>query len=157
MPCPIIKYYKNGKIFQTILPDRTGNIYYPNGKLALLLSYSGEFRSFIAFDYENKHPNQIASFDSNGNGFCNYPNGRLRYQINYIGGINFDQTGGCIKKWLFPEDPNGQSFHPIRFTINEYMSLQIHSRSRIVFSFRSKHGTCRFLIKLNNLVSFFVY
>ncbi len=154
MTSPIMKYYKNGKIFQAILPDRTGNIYYPNGGLAFLLSNSGEYRNFIAFDHDSKNPSQIASFDSNGNGFCNYPNGKLRYQINYIGGINFDQSGNCIKKWLFPEDPDGQSFHPIRFIINEYMSIQIHSRSRIIFIFRSKYGTCRFLIKLKNLVSF---
>lgn len=147
---PIIKYYKNRKPFQTILSDRTGNVYYPNGRLALLLSDSGEYRSFMAFNNENNDAVQIASFDSNGNGFCNYPNGSLRYQINYIGGINFDQNGNCIKKWLFPNEENNVAFHPIVFAINEYMSMQIHGRSKIVFIFRSKYGTCRFLIRLKN-------
>lgn len=75
---PIIKFYKNQKPFQTILPDRTGNIYYPNGRLALLLSDNGEYRSFIAYPNEKNNATHIASFDTNGNGFCNYPNGNLR-------------------------------------------------------------------------------
>ena len=110
----------------------------------------------MAFNNENNDAVQIASFDSNGNGFCNYPNGSLRYQINYIGGINFDQNGNCIKKWLFPNEENNVAFHPIVFAINEYMSMQIHGRSKIVFIFRSKYGTCRFLIRLiNNVICWY--
>lgn len=74
---PIIKQYKNGKTFQIIHTDRTGNIYYPNGALALLISNSGNYRFFIAFS-NDELPTTLASFDSNGNGFCNYNNGKIR-------------------------------------------------------------------------------
>ena len=75
---PIIKNYKNGKTFQIIHADRSGNIYYPNGRLALLICNSGNYRSFIAFSTD-EIPVTLASFDSEGNAFCNYNTGQLRY------------------------------------------------------------------------------
>lgn len=54
------------------------DVYYPDGKLALLLSDAGEYYSLTAFSNEKNSGIPIASFDSNGNGFCNYPNGNLR-------------------------------------------------------------------------------
>ena len=71
------KHFKNGNPFQTILTDNTGNVYYPNGKLAVLINGMDDFRTFMAFSDE-KIPTHLASFDSRGNAFCNYSNGKLR-------------------------------------------------------------------------------
>lgn len=63
-----------------------------------------------------------------------------------MGGICFDTNGKCLKKWLWPDDSKSVAFHPIAFTLNEYMSIQIHSRFKIIFNFRTKVGCSRFSI-----------
>ena len=70
----------------------------------------------------------------------------LSYQINCVGGICFDQAGKCLKRWFWPDDSKSIVFHPIAFTLNEYMSIQIHSRFKIILHFRTKVGCCRFSI-----------
>ena len=71
------KNFKNGMPFQIILTDNTGNIYYPNGRLAVLINGMDDSRTFMAFSDE-KTPMQLASFDSRGNAFCNFSTGKLR-------------------------------------------------------------------------------
>ena len=51
-----------------------GNIYYPNGQLAVLLCDTGSYQNFLVFNNQT----QMAMFDSNGNGYCNYLNGNIR-------------------------------------------------------------------------------
>lgn len=81
---PAIIYYKHPYIFQAILPDKSGCVYYPNGRLAILLSDTGMYQSFIVFHYDRKNPMQLANFDSNGSGYCNHINGKIRYSMNFI-------------------------------------------------------------------------
>ena len=117
----------------------------------MLISNSGEHRFFMALS-NSKKPIVLSQFDSNGNGFCNYNNGNIRFQLNCIGGINFNTDGSIIRKWLFPTDAsNLLAFHPIIFQINECMSFQIHNKFKILFQFRSRFGSCKFLIKLNSV------
>lgn len=78
---PAIIYYKHPYIFQTILPDKSGCVYYPNGRLAILLSDTGMYQSFILFHYDRENPMQLANFDSNGSGYCNHINGKIRYLL----------------------------------------------------------------------------
>ena len=75
---PIIKEYKNGNVFQVILSDDTGNVYYPDGQLAVLISKSDDHKIFMAFNNDYDNPVQLASFDSKGNGFVNYLDGKIR-------------------------------------------------------------------------------
>lgn len=63
-----------------------------------------------------------------------------------MGGICFDPNGKILKRWFWPEDSKSFVFHPISFTLNEYMSIQIHSRIKIILHFRTKVGCCRFSI-----------
>ena len=71
------KNFKNGNPFQVILTDSTGNVYYPSGRLAILIAGWEDHRTFMVFSDE-RVPIQLASFDSKGNAFCNFPNGKLR-------------------------------------------------------------------------------
>ena len=68
------------------------------------------------------------------------------YQLNCMGGICFDTNGKILKRWFWPEDSKSIAFHPLSFTLNEYMSIQIHSRFKIILHFRTKVGCCRFSI-----------
>ncbi len=125
----------------------------------MLISNSEDHRFFMVLSNDKK-PVVLSQFDSNGNGFCNYNDGKLRFQLNCNGGINFNSDGTIIRKWLFPADSsNSLAFHPIIFSINEYMSFQIHNKFKILFQFRSRFGCCKFLIKLNNvnLISYMNY
>ena len=75
-----IKNYKSGGLFELMLSDNTGSIYYPSGDLAIILSVFNDFRTFIAFSENKKKSIPLAYFDSKGNGFCNYSNGNLRFE-----------------------------------------------------------------------------
>ena len=76
---PSITYYKPSRKFQLFLPDKSGTVYYPNGQIAIILSDTGMYQSFLAFHYDEKNPVQLASFDSNGTGCCNHLNGKIKY------------------------------------------------------------------------------
>ena len=81
---PTVIYYKHPYKFQTIMPDKSGCVYYPNDRLAILLSDTGMYQSFIVFHYDRKNPMQLANFDSNGQGYCNHINGKIRYLVFYL-------------------------------------------------------------------------
>ncbi|RNA08607.1 glutamate-rich 6-like [Brachionus plicatilis] len=140
------KYYNNGSLFELMLSDQTGTIYYPNGNIAIVISIFGNFRSFIAFSDQDKNSIPLAYFDSNGNGFCNYCSGKLRYQLNHYGAINFDENGKCIRRWLWPSESKMNTFRPVISRLNDYMSIKMFTRDRIVFCFRSKQSSCKFIV-----------
>ena len=75
---PAIIYYPINRLFQSVLPDKTGCVYYPNGRLAVLLIDTGSFQNFLAYHHDSSNPVQLAIFDSNGNGCVNYYNGSIR-------------------------------------------------------------------------------
>ena len=85
----------------------------------LKLSNAFNYKSFLVFsDHENSI--LLALFDSNSNCYCNYLNGKLRFQINCNGGINFDSNGCCIRRWIWPNDEKLNTFHPMNFNIKPF-------------------------------------
>lgn len=127
------------------MSDSTGTVFYPSGRIAITIIKTTEYKSFLVFsDHENSI--LLALFDSNSNCYCNYLNGKLRFQINCNGGINFDSNGCCIRRWIWPNDEKLNTFHPMNFNINEYMGVYIENRHKIVFNFRTKYGSSRFLV-----------
>lgn len=142
------KSYKNDakSTLQIEMPDHTGNVYYPSGRLSILISNMSNTNKIYSIFSDESHSSLLAQFDTNGNAFCNYANGKLRYEINTQGGINFDLSGKLIKKWSWPFDSHDVVFHPIIFVLNEHISVQILGRTKIYLNFRSKHGCIRFSV-----------
>ncbi len=128
------------------MPDNTGNVYYPSGRLSILISNTSNPNKIYSIFSDESQSNLLAQFDTNGNAFCNYANGKLRYQINFEGGINLDSNGKLVRKWLWPYDSHDVVFHPIVFVLNEHISVQILGRTRINLNFRNKQGCIRFSV-----------
>ncbi len=71
---PYKKYYTNNQLFQIILPDGSGNIYYPNGDLAILINDGLDYQNFIVFNNQKS----LGQFDSDGNCYFNFLNEKLQ-------------------------------------------------------------------------------
>jgi len=128
------------------MPDDTGNVYYTSGRLAMLISSTPSTSKIYSIFSDDSQSSLLAQFDTNGNAFCNYANGKLRYEINTQGGTNFDVNGKLIKKWSWPYDSHDVAFHPIIFVLNKHISVQILGRTKIYLNFRSKHSCIRFSV-----------
>jgi hypothetical protein len=136
--------------------DSTGTVYYPSGRLAIIIIKTYEFKCSLVFSDE-ENAILLAMFDSYGCCICNYLDGKLRLQINCNGGINYDLNGCCIRRWMWPEDENLNTFHPINFHINQFMGIYIENQFKIILNFRTKYGSSRFLVgsKINVLYCIF--
>ncbi|GCB63535.1 hypothetical protein scyTo_0013218 [Scyliorhinus torazame] len=73
------KYYSDGQKFLTRFPDGTGNVFYPSGNIAILISafHRGQFVYFIFQDMD-WNAKFLGFFRSNGHGTCYLPNGLIR-------------------------------------------------------------------------------
>lgn len=158
------KTYKNDakSTLQIEMPDETGNVYYPSGRLSMLISNTSNTNKIYSIFSDDSQSCLLAQFDTNGNAFCNYANGQLRYQINSQGGLNFDLNGKLVKRWSWPFDSHDVVFHPIIFVLNKHISVQILGRTKIYLNFRNKHGCIRLSvgskIKLNvNYICLFLF
>ena len=76
---PLIeKFYETGQKFITMFPDGTGNVFYPSGNIAILISSVklGQYHYTVHQDVARSAV--AAAFEPNGYGYCYYPNGDLR-------------------------------------------------------------------------------
>ena len=72
-----IKNYRDGLLFQVFLNDCSGNVYYPNGKLACLVTQdlTSRLTQLYLLDVSSK---LVGTFDSRGLLHLNYPEGTTR-------------------------------------------------------------------------------
>ena len=64
-----------------IFPDGTGSVFYPSGRLAILISFvSRGLNLFNAFSDDELNPMHLAMFDPFGNVCCNYETGKIRHE-----------------------------------------------------------------------------
>ncbi|XP_064363208.1 glutamate-rich protein 6B [Dromaius novaehollandiae] len=76
---PVTRYYPDGQTFLLLLPDGTGQVYYPSGNMAVLITYTKgtQFTYFILED--NRFTGIRAFFANRGCAACCHPNGHIWY------------------------------------------------------------------------------
>ncbi|XP_062438956.1 glutamate-rich protein 6 [Rhea pennata] len=142
------KYYKHGGKFLTVLPDRTAQLFYPSGNLAIIVVR--ETKRFICIVQEDK-PNNAriqAVFQSNGRSTCYHPNGTVWININIQGGQYLDQAGNRVRTWTWPNTITSSGPHiplsPIFISLNQHVGVRILGQDKIAVSFLAMGQQAKF-------------
>lgn len=145
---PLIeKFYEHGQKFLTMFPDGTGNVFYPSGNLAILISSVklGQYNYTIHQDVPR--PEVAAAFEPSGYGYCYYPNGDVRLYIDQYGGIELDRSGGKKRKWQWKDHVthvHAPPFQPICIGLNSHLAVRVMSQENIVLTFSANQRSGRF-------------
>ncbi|XP_054888214.1 glutamate-rich protein 6-like [Poeciliopsis prolifica] len=142
---PLIRRYKNGKIFNLVLQDGTGHVCYPSGSLAILVATSHSTNSSCVVVLDNKIDEpQIKALFTSREQTCFHANGKIWVNLTSTGGTLFSHTGDLKKRWKWQD--NEQHVHappcqPMHLTLSPFLKVSIKSQEDISILFNSnKHS-----------------
>nr|XP_034491887.1 glutamate-rich protein 6B [Marmota flaviventris] len=129
--------YPNENIFQVLFPDGTGQIHYPSGRLALLISCTdGEEFTYIILE-DSLEASIRALVNNSGHATFNDENGFIWSSLSNSLGYYFPK--GKNQKawnwWNLQVHVHVPPFQPISLKINSYIQVHIRSQDKIIFSF----------------------
>ncbi|KAF7485713.1 hypothetical protein GHT09_002612 [Marmota monax] len=129
--------YPNENIFQVLFPDGTGQIHYPSGRLALLISCTdGEEFTYIILE-DSLEASIRALVNNSGHATFNDENGFIWSSLSSSLGYYFPK--GKNQKawnwWNLQVHVHVPPFQPISLKINSYIQVHIRSQDKIIFSF----------------------
>ncbi|KAL5004375.1 hypothetical protein ScPMuIL_017831 [Solemya velum] len=161
LPC-IERFYDDGTKFLTIFADGTGNVFYPSGNVAIMITAAEKPNQFIYLICEDKPEERVmAVFEPNGTGCCYHSNGVIRVFIDKLGGIELEASGAKKRRWKWIDMENhvhAPPLQPICFTLTKYIGIRIMNQDNIAVTFSCKKSSCRFnvgvklkLVSLENL------
>ncbi|XP_045909073.1 uncharacterized protein LOC123973257 isoform X3 [Micropterus dolomieu] len=152
----IKKFYKSGQCFLTLCPDGTGNVFYPSGKAAIIIS-SAEAADFTYIILEDKDvaPSIKGIFTNKGHSTCYHPNGMIWLNLTPVGGLCLNETGAKRRRWNWLYfDPHIRTlpFKPLTFALGPHISVRIHSQECMYITFAHRQNSVRFSVgsKLKN-------
>ncbi|XP_069496556.1 glutamate-rich protein 6B isoform X2 [Ambystoma mexicanum] len=142
------KFYRNGKIFNLIFPDGTGQVLYPSGNVAILITRTEPIAfTFIILEDDYIKPNIRAIFKSNGQSTCYRPNGSLWVNLDPSGGTLFTKNGTQLKHWSWQDAEShihAPPFQPINVQVNPRIEIRISSQDQIQLTFSTKRTGIKF-------------
>ncbi|XP_046564668.1 glutamate-rich protein 6-like isoform X2 [Haliotis rubra] len=145
---PLIqKFYEDGKKFLTVFPDGSGNVFYPNGQIAILISYVSLGQYIYVVHDENPSRTVKAVFEPSGYGSCYHNNGIVRLYFDQLGGIELDVHGGRRRKWTWKDQEthvHAPPFQPICFGLNRYIGVRVMNQDSIALTLTARKRSCRF-------------
>ncbi|XP_062420875.1 glutamate-rich protein 6 [Pungitius pungitius] len=143
------RFYKSGTCFITLCPDGTGNVFYPSGKAAIIVSSAGA----ADFTYVILEDKDVATgikgiFTNKGHATCYHPNGTIRVNVTPAGGLCFSETGALCRRWnwLYRCDSRVRNlpFKPLTFALGPHVAVRIHSQERMYISFTHRQNRVNF-------------
>ncbi|KAF1382612.1 hypothetical protein PFLUV_G00145590 [Perca fluviatilis] len=145
---PKLKFYKSGKSFLILFPDGTGNVFYPSGKAAIIISSAEDADfTYIILEDKDEAPSIKGIFTNKGDAICYHPNGRMWLNLTHVGGICFSETGALRRRWNWlyraPHVRN-LPFKPLTFTLGQHISVRIHSKQRMYITFSCQQNSVHF-------------
>ncbi|XP_033003930.1 glutamate-rich protein 6B [Lacerta agilis] len=139
---PVKRYYSDGKIFYIFFPDGTGQVYYPSGNVAILISYVKEFQFTYIVLQDNLSYEMQACFANQGFAVCYHRNGKIWLNLDLCLGSYFDRKGVRKKHWNW-WDRNSHihapPFQPIYLQLNVYIQVKIEAQDQIFLTFTNNH------------------
>ncbi|XP_044073343.1 glutamate-rich protein 6-like isoform X2 [Siniperca chuatsi] len=146
----IKKFYKSGKCFLTLYPDGTGNVFYPSGKAAIIIS-SAEADDFTYIILEDRDiaPSIKGIFTNKGHSTCYHPNGMIWLNLTPVGGLCLSETGAMKRRWnwlYFDPHVRNLPFQPLTFALGPHISVRIHSQERMYITFAHRQNSVRFSV-----------
>ncbi|XP_047410256.1 glutamate-rich protein 6B [Sciurus carolinensis] len=129
--------YPNENVFQVLFPDGTGQIRYPSGRLALLISCTGgeNFTYIILEDSEEARVRALVN--NSGHATFYDKKGFIWSSLSSNLGYYFPKGKGqkAWNWWNLQVHVHMPPFQSISLNINSYIQVQIRSQDKIVFSF----------------------
>ncbi|KAK9537685.1 hypothetical protein VZT92_005279 [Zoarces viviparus] len=139
---PLVKHYNNGQTFLVIFPDGAGQVRYPSGRLAILLS--AEPGCVVALEDKQLQPHIQALFTSRGQGTCYHNNGCIWVNLTPRGGTYWSDTGDLKKQWGWLDNQchaHAPPYQPLRLTLSPNIKIHIQSQEHIGITFTSGKRT----------------
>ncbi|KAM4859948.1 glutamate-rich protein 6B [Thomomys bottae] len=132
--------YDNESIFKVLFPDGTGQIYYPSGNLAMLISCTGVAK-FTYIVLEDSEDTIIQALVNNSGHATFYDrNGKIWSTLSINLGFYFleGKRQKAWNWWNLAIHSHAPPIRPITLKLNEYIQIQIKSQDMIIFSFTYK-------------------
>ncbi|XP_031152335.1 glutamate-rich protein 6-like isoform X2 [Sander lucioperca] len=145
---PLVKHYNSGQTFIVIFPDGTGQVCYPSGRLAILLSASQSADWCCVLVLEDKHlqPCIQAVFTTRGEATCYHNNGSIWVNLTPWGGTYCSDTGDLKKHWGWLDDKDhvhAPPYQPLGLTMSPNLNIRIQSQEHICITFTSSERSVR--------------
>ncbi|KAL8614577.1 hypothetical protein ACOMHN_060043 [Nucella lapillus] len=145
----IQKYYPSGAKFITMFPDGTGNVLYPSGRLAVLVSSTtvGQY-SYIVQD-DTPEASILATFDPTGFGCVYFLNGNVKLYYDQLGGMEVDVFGGRRRRWQWKDQEahvHAPPLQPLCLRLNRSASVRVMSQEAMALTFMAQRRSCRFSV-----------
>ncbi|XP_051782569.1 glutamate-rich protein 6-like [Erpetoichthys calabaricus] len=144
----IRKYYPNGKTFLTIFKDGSGQVFYPTGRIAIMISFvhPADF-TYLILEDSGIRPQIQAIFTSKGRSTCYYPSGAIWVNLDGFGGCHYEEKGTLKKRWAW-HFHNGHihapPIQPICLGLNPQTGIRILSQQEVYVTFSHKRNSVRF-------------
>uniref|UniRef100_A0A1I8JLR2 FAM194 domain-containing protein n=1 Tax=Macrostomum lignano TaxID=282301 RepID=A0A1I8JLR2_9PLAT len=145
-----------GRSFVTMFADRTGNVFYPSGRLAILISRPADRpNNLLHIVLDDKPPGRarlLGVFDNIGRGTAYFRDGGIRINYDRFNGLDLDQQGSKKRHWHWHStgQPAAQAphihappFQPISLALNKTVGLRLAARDSIYLSFVTASRSCK--------------
>ncbi|XP_067459776.1 glutamate-rich protein 6-like [Thunnus thynnus] len=147
---PLVKHYNSGQTFIMIFPDGTGQVCYPSGRLAILVSaaQSADWY-YVVLEDKHLHPHIQAVFMTGGQGTCYHKNGCIWLNLTPRGGTYCTDTGALKKNWSWLDNTHhvhAPPCQPLCLTLSPNLNIRIQSQEHIYLTFTSGRCSVRFNI-----------
>ncbi|KFQ10674.1 Protein FAM194B, partial [Haliaeetus albicilla] len=137
----------DGQTFFLLFPDGSGQVYYPSGNLAILITFTKEALFTYCILEDSRYPEIRAAFGSHGHGLCFHPDGHLWAALDPCTGICLDRAGNSQKRWKwhdFSHHTHSPPFQSITMKLNGHLTLKILAQDHINLLFTSHSDRIRF-------------
>ncbi|KAK3797425.1 hypothetical protein RRG08_035871 [Elysia crispata] len=141
------KFYPDGKKFITMFPDGTGNVFYPSGRLGIMITSISLGKNTYVVQDDSDNPEILAVFEPNGNGCCYFSNGKVRLCYDQMGGTELDITGARKRVWSWRDQEthvHAPPFQPIVFGMNRFLGVRFMAQESIALTLTGRKRSCRF-------------
>ncbi|XP_032082170.1 glutamate-rich protein 6B [Thamnophis elegans] len=139
---PVKRYYHDGRIFFLLFPDGTGQVYYPSGRLAILITYLRETQFTYSILGDSRYQELLAFFTNQGHAAHYQQKEKLRLHLDVCNGSLFGKQGQRQKFWNWwgPEGHvHAPPFQPICLQLNVYIQVKIKAQDQIFLTFAKVH------------------
>uniref|UniRef100_UPI0037E90176 glutamate-rich protein 6 n=1 Tax=Semicossyphus pulcher TaxID=241346 RepID=UPI0037E90176 len=131
-------YYGNGLKFLTVFADGSAQVFYPSGRLALVVVVT-ELNGRVCVVYEDSaapHQPIRAMFQSDGRATCYHSNGNIWLTLNRSGGQCLGEDGARVRRWSWA-GLSPTPLQPVFLSLNKAVGVRVLSRERVFVSFLS--------------------
>ncbi|XP_035280025.1 glutamate-rich protein 6 isoform X2 [Anguilla anguilla] len=143
------KYYGNGNKFLTVFPDGSAQVFYPSGRLALLITAGDGKAEMVCVVQDDHAPNPPirALFQSNGRATCYHGNGNVWVSMDVSGGQCSDERGARVRRWRWSghlDTPT--ALRPLFLSLNQSVGVRVLGQDRMFVTFLTKGCQARFSV-----------